>query len=71
VQVRVGGSAIDGLSVVVSNPLRIGSRRLAAPPSGLGLIGLAERVELAGGRLRQEVTAEREFVLEAWLPWRP
>ncbi|MBK5218001.1 MAG: two-component sensor histidine kinase, partial [Propionibacteriales bacterium] len=71
VQVRVSGTASDGLNVVVSNPLRIGSHRLAAPPSGLGLIGLAERVELAGGRLHHEVTAEREFVLEAWLPWQP
>jgi len=71
VQVHVSGTASDGLNVIVSNPLRIGSHRLAAPPSGLGLIGLAERVELAGGRLHHEVTAEREFVLEAWLPWQP
>jgi signal transduction histidine kinase len=32
-------------------------------------MGLEERVALAGGRLRHEVTADREFALTVWLPW--
>jgi signal transduction histidine kinase len=39
------------------------------PGSGTGLIGLTERVHLAGGRLDHEVTAAGEFHLHAWLPW--
>jgi signal transduction histidine kinase len=38
------------------------------PGSGAGLIGLTERVQLAGGRLDHEVTAG-EFHLHASLPW--
>ena len=36
--------------------------------AGLGLVGLRERTELRGGRLRQRTEGSR-FVLEAWLPW--
>ena len=35
----------------------------------LGLIGLAERTALAGGRLTHRVTPDHEFVLTAWIPW--
>jgi signal transduction histidine kinase len=41
---------------------------LAGRGSGVGLIGLAERVELAGGRLESGAAAG-EFLLRAWLPW--
>ncbi|MFC4071203.1 histidine kinase [Actinoplanes subglobosus] len=43
------------------------------PGAGSGLVGLAERVELAGGRLRHGVRGDPRagltFDLEAWLPW--
>jgi len=39
------------------------------PGSGTGLVGLSERVHLAGGRLDHEVTAAGEFRLHARLPW--
>jgi signal transduction histidine kinase len=46
---------------------------LAAPPtvpgSGTGLIGLTERVQLAGGLLVHQVTDNGEFLLRASLPW--
>jgi signal transduction histidine kinase len=49
------------------------SRRSAiAPPSapgGSGLIGLSERVELAGGTLEHGPDARGDFVLRAVLPW--
>jgi signal transduction histidine kinase len=40
----------------------------AVPGTGTGLIGLTERVELAGGRLEYGARAG-EFRLHAWLPW--
>ncbi|MGJ9422756.1 sensor histidine kinase [Aeromicrobium sp. CF3.5] len=68
VSVDLDGSENRGLRVHVLNPLPIGDRR-GATESGLGLIGLIERAELIGGRLEHRITPEREFVLEAWLPW--
>jgi signal transduction histidine kinase len=45
----------------------------AAPGGRAGLVGLAERVGLAGGRLQHGVRREADgrlaFHLEAWLPW--
>ena len=69
VNVSVTGSPWAGLSVVVNNPLEVGSVGVEAPESGLGLIGLAERTALVGGRMTHRITPEREFVVEAWLPW--
>jgi signal transduction histidine kinase len=40
----------------------------AAPSSGMGLVGLAERVRLAGGDAASECGVE-QFVLRAWVPW--
>ncbi len=68
VSVALSGEPGDGLTIEVRNPLRIGSP-LDVPDSGLGLVGLAERAALAGGRLHHEVTADREFALNVWLPW--
>jgi signal transduction histidine kinase len=39
-----------------------------APDSGMGLIGLAERLTLAGGTLSHDTNAEGEFVLCAAIP---
>jgi signal transduction histidine kinase len=68
VSVELAGGPGDGLTIAVRNPLRVGSP-LGVPDSGLGLMGLAERAALAGGRLRHGVTANREFALTVWLPW--
>lgn len=80
VAVSVAGAPGDGLTIVVRNPVRsVGPPpdAPAPPPSGLGLVGLTERVELVGGRLSYGTTtdpASRDgrgaaFALEAWLPW--
>lgn len=68
VVVSVTGAPESGLSIKVCNPLEIGSTH-SVPESGLGLIGLAERTALVGGRLTHRVTAGREFLVEAWIPW--
>ncbi|GAA4823282.1 sensor histidine kinase [Tomitella cavernea] len=69
VTVVLTGSPREGLTLRLDNPLRVGTDPHRAPESGLGLVGIAERVELAGGRLTHSVTPERRFVLDAWLPW--
>ena len=49
------------------------SRRSALAPEpvegGSGLIGLAERVALAGGALEHGPNPRGDFVLRATLPW--
>ncbi|BAL90152.1 putative two-component system sensor kinase [Actinoplanes missouriensis 431] len=47
---------------------RPGATGPAIPGTGMGLIGLAERATLAGGRLAHGRHGN-EFVLSAWLPW--
>jgi signal transduction histidine kinase len=72
VQVRLSGGPGGELSVEIRNPLRVGDRhdhRPTLPESGLGLIGLAERAELSGGRLEHGRTPSREFFVRAHLPW--
>jgi len=64
--VRIEFTADEGLTVVVSNKL-CGSGGSVVPGSGLGLLGLRERVDLLGGRLSYE-TSDGVFRLTAWLP---
>jgi len=70
-QVAVLGSPGEGLTIEVSNrrPLIEPDSLTDIPGSGIGLIGLTERVELAGGRLRHGPQADGRFTLHAWLPW--
>lgn len=69
-RIELSGDPGSGLTVALCNPLHIGDNRLDTPESGLGLIGLAERTDLAGGRFEHTITDAREFMLTAWLPWR-
>ena len=48
-------------------PVAVGAAA-ALPGAGTGLIGLAERVSLAGGELEHGVDADGAFVLRARLP---
>ncbi|MER7548140.1 sensor histidine kinase [Actinomadura sp.] len=68
VRVVLEGRAGDGLVVDVRNGLREDAGHAPPPGSGTGLVGLTERVRLAGGRLDHEAAAG-EFRLRAWLPW--
>ena len=68
--VRVTGAPGAGLTLEVRNPPPAGEEH--APPlpgGGTGLVGLAERVTLAGGRLEHGWTPDGDFRLSAWLPW--
>jgi signal transduction histidine kinase len=69
VRVRVAASE-DALAVEVRNRAPVVPvPEPALPGAGSGLIGLRERVELAGGKLRHEVAEGGDFVLSASLPW--
>lgn len=75
VGIRASAAGDDALALVVEIVTR---RPVGAPPavtapalpgSGTGLVGLAERVALAGGELRHGPDAHGDFVLRATLPW--
>ncbi len=70
VSVAVRGSRGDGLTVEIRNPCPVDAASTTAiPGSGSGIIGLAERVALARGRLEHGRTPAGDFRLWAWLPW--
>jgi signal transduction histidine kinase len=70
VSVAVRGAAADGLTVEIRNPCPVGiARTTPIPGAGMGIIGLAERTALSGGRLEHGRTPAGEFRLCAWLPW--
>jgi signal transduction histidine kinase len=56
------------VSVVTRPPVAVGAVAEPPPGAGTGLIGLGERVALAGGTLRHGVDAAGDFVLAATLP---
>jgi signal transduction histidine kinase len=67
--VSVIGAPGDGLRIRVRNRLPAGAVRSWLPGAGAGLLGLAERVELAGGTLRHGRTADGDFEVAADLLW--
>lgn len=66
VSVALSGAPGDGLTITVRNRV---SAPQGIPGAGAGLIGLAERASLAGGRLSHGRVPGGDFELEAWLPW--
>lgn len=68
VEVRVEGGAGDGLTVAVSNPRSVQSGRATVPGAGMGLLGLSERVDLAGGDLEHGWSGDVHH-LTVRLPW--
>ncbi|GIF14356.1 sensor histidine kinase [Actinoplanes teichomyceticus] len=72
VRVELSRAGDGELHVLIANP--VPARPAPAPPgAGAGLLGLTERVDLLGGRLRHGVHRAPDgaltFRLEAWLPW--
>jgi signal transduction histidine kinase len=70
-----GGDGTLVVSVVSRRPVGVAAatasanRRDRPPGAGTGLIGLGERVALAGGALEHGPDAAGDFVLRATLPW--
>lgn len=69
-RVRIRGAAGSGLHVSVRNPLPVHAHaRPTLPGSGAGLLGLQERVTLAGGTLVHGPDGSGDFVVDAELRW--
>jgi signal transduction histidine kinase len=69
VEVVVGGRDPLEVSVTTRTPVGVASTRDPLPGAGSGLVGLTERVALAGGTLDHGPTPAGDFVLRARLPW--
>jgi signal transduction histidine kinase len=73
--VEVSISKDDGPSLVVAvvsrSPVGVPAGGAHVQGSGSGLVGLAERVSLAGGELKHGRNENGDFVLRARLPWTP
>ena len=68
IRITLEGAAGDSLRVSVRNSPS--TTTAAKPPaSGFGLLGLGERVDLAGGELRHHPTQDDGYLLSAQLPW--
>lgn len=68
VSIALDGAPGARLVIDVRNPLAETVAPQAIPGAGRGLVGLTERVRLAGGQL-DHAAAPGEFRLHAWLPW--
>lgn len=69
VTVLLDGREGEGITVAVRQPLPApGASPSVIPGTGTGLIGLAERAALAGGRLSHGREGG-DFAVRAWLPW--
>jgi len=66
VRVALEGAPGARLLIEVVNP--VSTTRSGIPGAGSGLVGLTERVRLAGGQLDHHLSAS-EFRLRTWLPW--
>jgi signal transduction histidine kinase len=72
VEVTITAAAGTALVVEVVSRQAVGvaaAGALALPGAGTGLVGLAERVALAGGELEHGPDGAGDFVLRATLPW--
>jgi signal transduction histidine kinase len=69
-RVRVTGAPGEGLHISVRNRQRLpAASETTLPGAGAGLVGLRERVGLAGGTLVLGPDASGDFVVEAELTW--
>ncbi|MEU7608886.1 histidine kinase [Micromonospora sp. NPDC049204] len=70
VTVDVAGGPGNGLTVAIGNRWPVGTPAGGTlPGAGTGLVGISERVTLAGGRLAYGRDDTGDFRLAAWLPW--
>ena len=73
VTIALDGGPGHGLRLSVTSASSVdpapGSGDGSTPGAGLGLLGLAERVELAGGEIEHGWRSEGDHHLGVWLPW--
>jgi signal transduction histidine kinase len=68
VHLSLAGTPRDGLALEVTNDLPAAPPSASPPGARQGLIGMSERVALAGGTFEHSRTDHRHRVT-AWLPW--
>lgn len=68
VRVVVAAASGNGLEVSVRDDGRAARGRLSESGGGMGLLGLAERIEAVGGQLRAQSRPEGGWETAAWLP---
>jgi signal transduction histidine kinase len=69
-RVELTGASGHGLHITVRNTQPVGAQsEPALPGSGAGLLGLRERVDLAGGTLVHGPDGSSNFLVQADLPW--
>jgi len=71
VEVTITGGEALTVEVVSRAPVGVAAAGESLPGAGSGLIGLGERIALAGGELLHGPDAAGDFVLQATLPWTP
>ena len=71
VDVTITGGEALVVEIVSRRPVGVGIAPAPLPGAGSGLIGLGERVALAGGELQHGPDDSGDFVLRAALPWAP
>jgi signal transduction histidine kinase len=70
VDLLVDGAPGEGMVIEVHNRAPVPAAGASEiPGSGTGLVGLAERATLCGGRLEHGRDEHGDFCLRAWLPW--
>jgi signal transduction histidine kinase len=70
VELNLNGAPGHGLTIEVRNPVpALATAEPKIPGTGSGLLGLAERAALSGGRLEHGPDDHGHFRLHAWLPW--
>ena len=70
VELRLDGAPGHGLTIEVRNPMpALATAEPKIPGTGAGLLGLAERATLSGGRFEHGLDEHGQFRLHAWLPW--
>lgn len=70
VSVELEGGPGPGLSFLIRNPpLSYGAAGVTSEVSGMGLVGLTERVTLGGGVLAYGTEPTGDFVVHGTLPW--
>jgi signal transduction histidine kinase len=68
VDVRLTGGPGTHLAIEIRNPIGVPAG-VPLPSAGVGLAGLGERAELAGGTIEYGPEDDGDFVLRAKLPW--
>lgn len=69
IEVHLTGAPGSGLDISVTNPRSVQTAHAEVPGTGTGLLGLSERVDLAGGRIKHGWAPDGRHRLAVWLPW--